>query len=339
MIVTSKNFALKLEEILEDDLPTEIYNETENYVLKTIRQWHSNQHFFSHHTSGSTGSPKKIKISRDKISISARATMRYIDPKQALRSSLLCLNPLHIGGAMVIYRALLFNHDLTIVEPSSSPMAELDPYTTFDLVSMVPMQFNRLTTDEVNRFGVILIGGAPMPIDKTHYGAHIFSTFGMTETVSHFALRKLDDDIYHTIGDAEVTTDASGCLKIKGAITDNQWLETNDLVTLISPNAFRWRGRRDFVINTGGIKVSPEVVENTLRSKISGDFMIGSLPDAALGQKVILICENGPHDIDLTDLDRYSQPREVYFNQPLIRTKNGKIDRISSMRKLLENTR
>lgn len=265
--------------------------------------------------------------------------MDHIDPKRELNNSVLCLDPRHIGGAMVIYRALIFNHHLRIVEPSSRPMTGLKSTETFDLVSMVPMQFNNLTEEEINRFKVILIGGAPMPIRKANFRSRVFSTFGMTETVSHFALRKLDDDIYHTIGDSEVEVDAESCLKIKGSITDNKWLYTNDIIELISPHSFKWNGRKDFVINTGGVKVSPEVVEEKLKNKINGDFIIGSLPDKTLGQKVILICENEPHKIDFAELDKYSQPKEVYFNQVLARTKSGKIDRPTSLKKLLENAR
>lgn len=326
MIIRSKNFILKLEEILKDNLPTERYNEHENFVLNMIRGWHSTEQSFIHQTSGSTGRPKKITISRDKIKISAKATMDFIDPTGEVTSSLLCLNPQHIGGAMVVYRSLIYDQDLMIVEPTSHPMEELEN-ETFDLVSMVPMQFKELSEADMDRFGTILIGGAPVEVRGIHSTAKIYSTFGMTETVSHIALRSIDEDLFTTTGDTKVAADEDGSLKIMGAITDHAWMHTNDLVCILSDKKFKWIGRKDFVINSGGIKINPEEIEQALSSNIHGEIMVSSIPDDRLGQKLVLLCSGSEEGIDMGELAKYQTPKAIYFNQKIFKFSNGKLDR------------
>ncbi len=331
MIVTSNNFSLKLEEILKESLPTKGYNDTEKNVLKLIRKWHNGIKNFTHTTSGSTGTPKKIKIPREKIILSAKSTMSYIDPNDKVRNSLLCLNPNHIGGAMVVYRALIFNQNIHIVEPGSNPLDRVDKLD-FDLASMVPLQFENLRLDDINCFKIILVGGAPLATQSVHSTTQVYSTFGMTETVSHFALKLLSEASFHTIGDNEVDINPDGSLKIKGSITNNSWVETNDIIQLKSPNSFNWIGRKDFVINTGGIKVHPEKVEHNLASQISNDFIISSLPDERLGRKVILISSGEEVEINLSTLNKYERPKELFFNCEIIKTSNNKVDRVKTLK-------
>ena len=326
MIVSSKNFVLKLEEILKDDLPTERYNESENIVLELIQRWHSGQKQFTHYTSGSTGRPKKISISREKIEISAESTLSTIDPDGKIKKVLLCLNPSNIGGAMVVYRALIYDHDITIVEPTSDLKGVVNE-EIFDLTSMVPMQFANLTKQETNRFRNILIGGAPMPLKNIKYESNVYSTFGMTETVSHIALRKLCDDFYTTTGDTIVDITEQNTLKIRGSITDNKWIVTNDVVEILSKTSFKWLGRADFVINSGGIKIHPEMIEAQLEKQITSEFIATSLPDEKLGRKLILLINSDPQKLDFSILEKYHQPKEVFFNQKIFKTSNNKIDR------------
>lgn len=329
MIIRSNNFVLKLEEILKDKLPTERYNEQEIIVLKIIREWFSNAKFFYHQTSGSTGRPKKLKIGRDKIEISTKATLDLIDPRRAIKTSLLCLDPKHIGGAMVVYRALIAKQDLTLVLPSSNLMKQIGN-DCFDLVSMVPMQFQKLTESQMNRFSTILIGGAPIQSMNPNSTAKIYSTFGMTETVSHIALKAIDEDVYHTTGDTVVSQDGNDILSIKGSITEDKWLKTNDVVSVQSDNSFKWIGRRDFIVNSGGIKINPEEIELMLMDKVEGELMIGSLPDEQLGHKLILITNGDKQNIDFSAIEKYKVPKACYFNQKIIKTVSGKIDRLKT---------
>ncbi len=327
MIINSKNFRLKLEEILKEELPTETYNDTEKNVLNIVRNWYSDTNQFQHQTSGSTGIAKQIVLSRKKIEYSAQATMSFIGSKDTIHNTLLCINPEFIGGAMVIYRALIFNLDITIAEPGTDFMKQIGP-TNFDLVSLVPMQFQLLRKEEIDQFKVILIGGAPIPVDKTVYKSKVYSSFGMTETVSHIALRPLSEDVFTTTGDAIVAVEKDHSLKIKGTLTNHKWLKTNDIIELTSNVSFKWVGRKDFIINSGGIKLNPEIIEGKLLTQIPDDFMIGSLPDEKLGRKAILLVNGGMRPINFSILDPYQKPKEVFFNQEIFRTKSNKIDRL-----------
>ena len=335
MIVTSNNFCLKLEEILKESLPTKGYNDTEKNVLKLIRGWFGGVKTFTHSTSGSTGAPKEVKISKEKIVLSAKSTMSFIDPNNEIRSALLCLDPKHIGGAMVVYRAMIFEQNIHIVEPSSDPMKAIDG-ANFDMVSMVPLQFENLSPQDIEHFKIILVGGAPLAPRSLNIRTRVYATFGMTETVSHFALRLLSEENFYTIGDNMVDADEDGSLKIKGSITDNEWVKTNDIIQLKSPISFCWIGRKDFIINTGGIKVNPEAIERNLADQFTNDFIISSLPDDRLGRKVILISSDDEVAIDISTLNKYEQPKEVFFNCKIIKTSSGKIDRIKTQ-KHLEN--
>lgn len=327
MIVTSKNFVLKLEEILIDDLPTERYNDSENIVLELIRTWHSGKKKFTHYTSGSTGRPKKIVISREQIEISAKSTLSFIDPSNEISNVLLCLDPSNIGGAMVVYRALIYDHDLSIIEPTSNVMSALNQDQSYDLTSMVPMQFRNLTKKDLARFKIVLIGGAPMPVDETEYGTKVYSTFGMTETVSHIALRQLSEEVFTTTGDTVVDISKRNTLRIKGSITDNKWLETNDIVEIQSNTTFKWFGRADYIINSGGVKINPEKVEEQLVDQIKNEFIAASLPDDNLGRKLVLLINGEAQELDFSVLEKYHHPKEVFFNQKIFKTSNNKIDR------------
>ncbi|WP_420578412.1 AMP-binding protein [Ekhidna sp.] len=298
--------------------------------MELIRKWHSGQKYFTHYTSGSTGRPKKIIISREKIELSVKSTLAFIDPKNAIKSSLLCLSPANIGGAMVVYRAIIFDHDLKIIEPTSNLQQAFKKGQYFDLASMVPLQFKNLSKKDISRFGTILIGGAHMPADMTNYDSNIYATFGMTETVSHIALRHINEELFITTGDTEVAATSDQTLKIKGSITGNKWLITNDIVKIHSNKQFKWIGRADFIINSGGIKINPEMIEAQLMSQIKCDFMAASLPDDKLGRKLVLLIEGGDQKLDFTSLGKYHQPREVFFNQQIFKTKTNKIDRLKT---------
>ncbi|NQZ75678.1 MAG: AMP-binding protein [Ekhidna sp.] len=333
MNIKSKNFDLKIDEILKDDLDKTIFNDFEKKVISITKSWHSGKQSFVHMTSGSTGSPKRIKIKRSKIILSADATFDFIDPRRETKSSLLCLDPSFIGGAMVIYRAMHFDHDLYLMPPAELSFDKL-PKGTVDLASLAPIQYERLTIEEVDLFKIILIGGAPMPVYEKKSRAVVYSTFGMTETVSHIALRKLEESEFKTTGDTVISTQEDGSLSIKGSITDNNWLTTNDIIEEVSQNTFRWIGRKDFIINSGGIKINPEQVEDLLKTQIEDDFIISSLPDTRLGQKVILISSGGDKEISFSELPKYHQPKELFFNQTVYKTHSGKVDRVRTIENL-----
>ncbi len=339
MIVESLNFRLKLEEFLKEESYTSLINETERTVKRLASEWSSNSEHFSFITSGSTGQPKNISISREKLDYSIESTFKAIDPEREIRSALMCINPSFIGGAMVVFRALKMNLDLYIIEPTRNINEALPSNYKADLVSLVPMQFDTMNEDTIARFKNILVGGGPVgPRKNSNHQSSIYSTYGMTETVSHVALRKIDEELFRTTGDTEVSLADDGCLQFKGRITDNKLLKTNDLGSIISSTCFQWIGRKDFIINSGGIKLNPEEIEKKIRLANDVDFIISSLPDKTLGEKVVLVINEKPKEgIDFSALNKYEKPKAIYDNVKIERTANNKIDRIKTRENLLNS--
>jgi len=331
MIVRSENFVIKSEEITKEKVISLPKNTAERKALQLILDWRRELPNFIFHTSGSTGKAKKITISRKKIRYSTEATFGYIDPDRSIKSTLLCTNPEFIGGAMVVFRAIIKGLDLFIAEPCLDPIASIPSDEDFDLVSMVPLQFEKLIKKDLARFSVILVGGASLNKELLDLPSNtqVFLAYGMTETASHIALRRPGNPIFQTTGDAAVENDPDGCLKIKGSITESNWINTNDLARMISPNKFEWLGRRDFIINSGGVKINPVEVEKKLSDRIRYPFVISSKPDKQFGEKLVLIVEaqNKKTDIDFSFLHKYEKPKEILYWDELIRTTSGKIDR------------
>jgi len=289
---------------------------------------------FSFQSSGSTGTPKKITLSKDQLIQSAKTTLSYFSIKPDARF-LLCIHPQFIGGAMQIVRAYINQGQLDVLTPQR--ILDLD-HTKYDLVSMVPLQLNKLYKDlksHLNNFNHLLIGGAmldPQLEEKIAADpliiANIYTTYGMTETASHIAVKRLGSPIFKRIGHLKISKNNSSCLKIKGLITKNQWLQTQDIVELIDENTFKWLGRQDYVINSGGLKVHPENIEHHLNKQTNQSLMITFLPDEVLGQKVVLLLEGALiPTFDYSSLHPYEKPKKTLNIKKFIYTKNGKIDR------------
>ena len=339
MIIESANFKLKLEEFQKGHTFSPS-NETEEKVFWLVNRWMNRATDFNFSTSGSTGIPKKVRISREKIEYSVLSTFEAIDPKRAIKSALLCLDPGFIGGAMVVFRALIEDLDLYIIEPSSDVISALPADYQTDLVSMVPLQYEYLKPADVERFGTILVGGGALEIrpENDASSANVYATYGMTETVSHIALRKANETLYSTVGDIKTRLSEDDCLEFKGKITDDKWLKTNDIAVLHSPSTFQWVGRKDFIINSGGIKINPETIEQKLSDQIEDPFIISYLPDPKLGQKVVLVlAEDKPETLQFDVLGKYEVPKSIYEQQTIFKTASGKIDRIKTQRELVES--
>ena len=297
---------------------------------------------FSFQTSGSTGVPKIINLSKDQLIQSAETTLSHFSIKPGARF-LLCIHPQFIGGAMQVVRAYVNQGQLDVLAPER--ILDID-HTKYDLVSMVPLQLNKLYKDlksHLNDFNHLLIGGATMDpkleqkiASDTSIITKIYATYGMTETASHIAVRRLGSHFFKRIGQLKISINDSSCLKIRGLITKNQWLQTQDIVELIDENTFKWLGRQDFMINSGGFKVHPEKIEHHLKKQTDQPLMITSLPDEVLGQKVVLLLEGAlMPTFDYTTLHPYEKPKKRLNLKKFIYTKNGKIDR-KATRKLIE---
>ncbi len=334
MILNLENKKLKIDSLLRGKSVEKKLSVVERATLEFIHKWLKNKDEFVFRTSGSTGKPKEIQLSRKLMEYSARETLSFLEIGNG-GNSLLCISPVFIGGAMMIVRSLLNHMQMEVITPST----KIDPkISEFDLVSLVPMQLQWIADNNMkllDSFRYVLIGGAGIHPSLEHRileskpSATLYATYGMTETASHVALRALGTKDYVAIGDVAFGVDEEDCLKMKGTITNNTWLRTNDIANIESSRKFELRGRRDFVINSGGIKVSPEYIERLLAPHIRHPFVVSSVPDQKLGEKIVLILEGDPieFNLDAIEIERYLRPKEIFFVRRLCFLESGKIDR------------
>ncbi len=328
-------------------------NSAFNSAVSLIHSWQSGVESYSFKTSGSTGSPKSVVIPRWKMELSAKRTIGTLDLK-AGQVALLCMSPDFIGGAMMIVRALLARMDLIVTAPDKNPLKYVSE--SFHFTAMVPMQFMELLRSKneghtylLNKAEHILLGGSALPStleSSLNQDRPIcWSTYGMTETVSHIALRQLNGAMvkshFRVLSGIKIKTGKQQQLFIKDAITDDRWLETNDIVELLSPSSFRWLGRLDNVINSGGIKVHAESVESSISSLMQfwlpeSRYFITGTSDPTYTQVVTLIIESTPdlseseiiHRIkESGQLSKYESPKRVLFLEKFPETGSGKIDK------------
>lgn len=309
-----------------------------------LADWFDEKDYVIGHTSGSTGTPKQICLSKNAMRESARRTNAFFQMGEGT-SILLCLSANYIAGKMMIVRSLVGKIDLYLEKPSSTP--SLNGY--FDLVSMVPMQIYSLRKSKdgesrLNRVRNLLVGGGPLPLEEAQWlktlPLHTFVSYGMTETVSHVALASLSETdsegsiVYHALPSVSFGQDDRDCLIIHAEYLTSEPIVTNDVVSLISATSFIWKGRWDNVINTGGVKVHPEMMEKKLSPYISQEFYFKAEPDAKFGQKVVLKIEGNPFPLgDLWQtissiLTPYEMPKDIQFVERFVRTESGKVKRI-----------
>lgn len=315
-------------------------NQTFQEYHEFLDQWNNNVSFVAQQTSGSTGKPKIINIEKVKMKSSAKMTGDFLELTKML-NALLCISPKYIGGKMMIVRALEYNLNLIIAPTSSNPVLELNE--KIDFAAMVPLQLQTIlneTPEKLDLIHTIIVGGAPVTNELqqslSRVKTKIYSTFGMTETVSHIALKSLrpSSTLFKAIGSTTFSTSEDNRLIIHAPELKIKALETNDIVKLTDNNSFEWVGRADFVINSGGIKINPEILEEIFTPFIQTEFIIAGIPDNKLGEKVILISEE---TVDLNQLyekvkgqiDKYVFPKKNRVAK-LVYTKNNKIDRINT---------
>ncbi len=307
-----------------------------------LKEWRSpDTAFIEAHTSGSTGTPKRIMLAKSDMTVSARATNKFF----CITSRSTMLMPLshdYIAGKMMIVRAELAGCDLYVEKPSMTPISD-EPYpAVFDLVPVVPAQLHHLLSSPRYPSMVrnLLIGGGAIPAEVERAvidaGFNAYASYGMTETCSHVALRKLGCNVYTAMPGIVFSVDKDNSLTIQSH--DYSWksLQTNDVVDLIDNRTFIWRGRRDFVINSGGVKLYPEEIERKIESVMNTPFYITSTPDSVWGEAVTLVYEKVSgkvvSDKELMEacrplLSRYELPKIVIAVDVIDRTSSGKLIR------------
>ena len=303
-----------------------------------LQEWFDPSPTLTVHTSGSTGVPKALCVRKAQMIASAQMTCRYLG-LQAGDSALLCMPLRYIAGKMVVVRTLVAQLDLRLAVPSGHPLAHIESSPTF--AAMIPLQiYNSLQRKEeqIKLMGIkqLLIGGGAIDTAleqaiHTLPGA-IYSTYGMTETLSHIALRRLNgkqaSPHYTPLEGVHVELSEAGTLCIEAPLVCDQPLITNDIARLYPDGSFTILGRKDNVINTGGIKIQIEEVEQTLKSILSQPFAITSLPDPKLGERIVLLYTGkalAPDKLDI--LPKYQRPKAILYTQEIPLTETGKINR------------
>lgn len=296
-------------------------------------------------TSGSTGSPKTITLDKSKMIASAKATGAHFNLYEGTKA-LHCLSANYIAGKMMMVRALYLGWHIDVVTPNKFPLSQTK--NIYDFAAMVPMQLQHSIKD-LHRIKKVIVGGAPVsPVlenELQSLSTELFATYGMTETITHIAIKKLNHrtdeeqklNAYVALPNVKFSVDNRNCLIIDAPGVTSQKVITNDVVKLISETKFSWLGRADFVINSGGYKVHPEQVEQVLDLVIDAPFFVTSLPDSELGEKVVLIIEGKEEsfpEIDYVGLHAFQVPKDVFFTDELIYTTTGKINRKKSKEKL-----
>lgn len=307
-----------------------------------LEKWFDASPVITVHTSGSTGTPKELVVRKDRMMQSARLTCEFLN-LQAGDTALLCMNLRYIGAMMVVVRSLVAGLNLIVRPASGHPLSDIEEPLRF--AAMVPLQvYNTLRVPEekerLEQTDILIIGGGAvddsLEAEMSALPTAVYSTYGMTETLSHIALRRLNGDTaskhYYPFPSVELSLSAESTLVIKAPLICGEVLQTNDIACLYPDGSFTIAGRKDNVINSGGIKIQAEEMEKRLRPFIPVPFVVTSVPDPRLGQALTLLIAG---QVDVRELesklqmvlDAYHRPRHIFMTESIPQTENGKTDR------------
>jgi o-succinylbenzoate---CoA ligase len=355
-----ENIVINHREVLIQNIVDETVHpesDFERHTFEFIRAWFLGQEKFILHTSGSTGDPKSVILLRHQLISSAELSAEALNLRSG-EIALVCLDTRYIAGKMMLVRCFVTGMQIVATEPGANPFSNLPATIRPDFAAFVPYQvYHILGSDE--RYSMmairnVIIGGAPMSHDAavalSHFPFSVYVTYGMTETISHIALQRLGQSntgIFTALPGVTLSADERGCLVIDAPYL-NEKQTTNDLVQMVDAKAFRWLGRLDNVINSGGVKISPESIERALESAFSKinlhhRFVVSSVPDAFLGDKIVLVIESSDIDEPLKKtlfkqmeqtLQSYSRPKKILVLPKFPETNTGKIHRLG-IRKII----
>jgi len=310
---------------INEDLPGHPLRE----VMSFITLWLNDSDTIQVKTSGSTGAPKSLNLSKKAMEASAQKTLDFFDLKPS-QKTLLCMDLEHIGAKMMVVRALMGGLELHVTHPKVN--LEEDLQMDFDFVPMTPAQVMG-SKKALEKIETVLVGGAPLSNADAKtllsLSTEFFVSFGMTETISHVAIKKLEEDIFTAIPGVVFSANTHQELQITAEHLDIKSLSTHDVVELIDPSHFIWKGRSDSIINSGGKKIQPEEIEGIIRPHFTGDFAISDAQHDQWGRQVLLVVTKGATPSSLRDLrfPPYSTPKGVVELSEIPKTSNGKIQR------------
>ncbi|MDK2842725.1 MAG: o-succinylbenzoate---CoA ligase [Anaerophaga sp.] len=361
-------FHLSEEKLTDEHVPA-----WEKEIYRFILEWLSDEDTILVQTSGSTGTPKKMPVRKDAMLQSAFNTIDFFGLTPGM-SALLCLPVNYIAGRMMIVRAFAGGLDLVPVPVTGRPLQHLAG--PVDFASMIPLQMMNELSVEPSRLHLlrtVMLGGSAVSNELVrkleNQTFRAWETYGMTETLSHIALRPLNgnessmtrlsqknmdktescefhqtnilnkfytdekNNFFTPLKNVRVFTDERNCLVVDAAGITNTPVVTNDIVEINKNGTFRIKGRIDNIINTGGVKVSPEEIEQRLSGLVPEPFYISSRPHPSLGNEVVLVVPRKPDNVDAllqrlrNVLPPYHAPKDVVEKQPFRMTESGKIRR------------
>lgn len=333
----------------------------ERSILDLANSWLTGQSIFSLHTSGSTGEPEKWDFNREQIQISVDQTVHTFQ----LKSKQYLFNPLsvdYVAGFMMVMRSLIVDMPLYCSQPGRHPFLPEWQNVSFGLSAFVPLQMqsllaNKDSGDWLKNHETVIVGGGPVPapLEENLQGfpTNVYHTYGMTETLTHVAIRQLAPDQktnYEALKGVTLDKDENDCLIIQSPIWEAP-IYTKDRVRLIDNHHFQWLGRWDWVINSGGYKVQVEKVEQTIEKvfrdhrESTSAFFLAGIPDNQLGEKLVLLVEeekamkSDEKTFWLKTLSNYLHPYEVPKNILTVSrfcyTHTGKLDRKATLSAVL----
>lgn len=336
IILNGKQFSTEdIHEIAS--VPTVQDWEKELYLF--LNEWFSDSEFILAQTSGSTGQPKSIELPKSLMKKSAERTIGYFGLQKNDRL-LLSLPCRFIAGKMMVVRAIVGQMNLITVDPASD--FDFLQHNSFDFGAMVPNQVFKLLElpsgkEKLQNIRNLLVGGSAISAElETQFStlsSRVVSTYGMTETASHIAIRELSGNLksnfYHCLTGISVSLNETNCLQIHLPELEKP-LTTNDLAELLSDTCFRVLGRADSIIISGGIKYSPESIEKKLEGLVQQHFVISAVHDEKLGEKLVLVIEGKPFELQGIQekisklLSPYEQPKAIVFLDRFPQTTSGK---------------
>ena len=314
-------------------LANHFINESEEFERITgefILNWFNSDSFITVTTSGTTGSPKKIQIEKQAMVFSALATAEFFELK-AGNLVLNCLSTNYIAGKMMLIRSFVLGFEMDFVEPTSNPLK--NNTKVYDFVAMVPLQVENSVNELVN-VRKLIIGGTKinqnLKSQLLDLPTLVYETYGMTETITHIAVKKISNNYFSVLPNVTISTDDRNCLVIDVPRISHAKIVTNDVVNIISNSEFELLGRIDNVINSAGVKLFPEQIEIKLAHIIPTRFFVIGIPDDQYGEQLALVVEGNSisfNDDFFNDFLPYEKPKFIYFVPDFLETESGKIKR------------
>ncbi|MEQ6124811.1 AMP-binding protein [Pseudotenacibaculum sp. MALMAid0570] len=322
----------------------EYSNTLSNVLCDFLKDWFSDEESITVKTSGSTGKPKAIELKKEYMINSAKATGEFFELSN--KTTALCCLPIDfIAGKMMIVRAMVLGWNIDVIEPDSSPLQHNNK--SYDFSAMVPLQLKN-SLDKLAQIKKLIVGGGVVSLELQkqlqEVSTQVYATYGMTETITHIAVKKLnhlrtvisnecEKPHYQILPNISIKQDNRNCLVIEAPKVSDETIVTNDVIELISETEFLWKGRYDNVINSGGVKLHPEEIERKLSECIQSRFFVAGISDDSLGEKLILVVEGDFDTVisnemrNLKTLSKYEKPKEIFFVKQFVETETKKIQR------------